>query len=176
MINLDKFKIKRFQDLKTRFLKDLKYDKNINSAKIGIILKDALYYQLVPDAIKDYIKLFEDKKETLSKGHIRSIKKIIDELTSYSQYRFLMIGGAMMEHKTIYEKSHLEAWQTISEEIAERSGYILTALCYEMDGKSTRAFENIEAMFKDPTDGVRGAVVKDFLPEYKYKIILNNEK
>jgi len=41
-----------------------------------------------------------------------------------------------------------------------------------LNGETTRAFEGLETMFKEPINDpttVRGAVVKDFLPNYVYK-------
>ena len=166
-----KFNKKMFKDKKQSFLKQLVYDETKNIHQVKCILKDALYYKVAPKIILDYINRYEEYivEELKVKKHVAQISSVVDELKSYSQYKYLIIGGAMMEHITIYEKSHKDAWSVVSGLINDKNGNILTALCYELNGDTTRSFEGLEKMFKEPIQHqVRGAVVKDFLPNYSY--------
>ena len=163
----DNFIKKRYDTIRDKFIKNLVYDNTKTPFQVIDILKDALYYNVRNDVVDKYIVLGERISD--KKPHVSQMKNIGGELKKLNKYKFLVIGGAMLYNKTVYHKTHKEAWEEINRFVEnDRSGNILSVVAYELNGETTRALEGLENMFKEPTEGVRAAVVKDFIPNYEY--------
>jgi hypothetical protein len=163
-MDIDKFKNRKELQYKEKWIKNLIYKSNLSDIKIKNILEDALYYKHKSQIINKYINQAKTNTNSYRTVKQKQIINIITELEQYSEYKFLVIGGAMLTNKTIYEKSHKDAWENINNYIIDyHGGAILSAIAYELDGVSTNAIENIEKMFKQPDEKIRSALMSDFL-------------
>jgi len=177
-MNIEKVKKDKEARDKTNWEKGLIYEEGLNQVKIRFILTDALYYNKIPHIIRQYISQAKNNLNTYNKTSKKRISDLITELELYSEYKFLIIGGAMLEKRTIYEKSHSDAWETINKIITnELHGMVLSTIAYELNGVSTNAIENLEKMYLRPTkDKIRAALMSDFLPNFKPMECCREEK
>lgn len=95
-------------------------------------------------------------------GYARNLLELI-------QYKFIFIGGAILEVKTILAKTHEGAWSKANSYTVDvRSGLVRSVLCIEVDGKDTGTLHNLNSLFTPKELGkVNCAKADDLLPNWK---------
>lgn len=167
----EKFMKKIYQKKYDKFKRDLVFDDKKTLPQIAMILEDAIYYKVRSEAIDEYINQAKSliySNEVDSKRHEKITLKRIAELEKLTVYKFLMFGGAMLDHITIYHYSNADAWADVAERIAERGGAYYSAIAY-FDNDINPALKQLEKFFIKPAikKSVRGATVYDMVKDYK---------
>jgi len=163
-MDLIKFKVNIENRYKDRWLNKLTYVDDLKDYEVLNILEDALYYQFVSNIIKQYIIQAKNNADNYRTHVNRKLIKIIVELEKYSEYKFLVIGGAMLENKTIYEISNKKAWSNINYFVEnKRAGAVLSVIAYELNGVSTNSIETLQKMFLESTDKISVVKMSKFL-------------
>lgn len=150
-----------------------------DSEEIRRILEECVIFEYRSKNVVDLCNLviseqikFSSKKPKDMSSNERNILRSIGyarNLLELIPYRFIFIGGAILEAKTIFAKTHEGAWtKANSYTVDVRSGLVRSVLCIEVDGKDTGTLHNLNSMFTPKKLGkFNCAKADDLLPNWK---------
>lgn len=150
--------------------------------EIDNILIDCFFYEYANENIIKLCNKLIEKRDVFKEGrHYKDLNEYERRFNSlcgrarvileYTPYKFFFMGGATAEHRTLYAKSHIEAWNKANTYCIDSfGGNVRAIICLTKDGEDIGTLKNLEAMFapmpENPKE-VRSVRAVDFIPNYK---------
>lgn len=169
------FNKKMSKKIRTDYIKNLVFDNTKTFTQVYSIFEHCVHYQFRNDVVDKYIVYSKNiKQKSNSKINNKyqeskyiKMNKITEKLKSLTVFKFLLFGGAMLDHRTVYHYTNAEAWAEIGDMIQERHGNYYSAIAY-FDNDINSALKQLEKFLIKPiTNKVSAASVFDFIPDYK---------
>jgi len=141
------------------------------------VLEDCIFFEYAPKDVIELCKSIIDirpvgkmpKDMDLYERKLMQAGGLAKIIFEFTPYKFFFLGGATVEHRTLFARDHKEAWTKANEYcIGSFSGNVRGIFCLTKDGKDVGTLKNLEAMFtpKD-TNTFQSVKAVDLLPEYK---------